>query len=89
MVHQAKGAVIDVELDMFPNLNVVTVTPLAITLMPSIELIVINASVSLINYSLVSCTEKPTPLSGGFVWRIISLLVCHFYVYNSLLQVKL
>ena len=46
MVNQEKGAVIDVKLDMYLNLNVVTVTPLAMTLMPSIELKLVNANVS-------------------------------------------
>ena len=49
MVNQEKGAVIGVKLDMYPNLNVVTVTLLAMTLMPSTPLIAANANVSQIS----------------------------------------
>ena len=46
MVHQVKGAVIDVKLDMYLNLNVVPVILLAMTLTRSTELIAVNANVS-------------------------------------------
>ena len=43
---QEKGDAMPVKLDMYPRLNVVTVTLLVTTLMPSIELKVVNANVS-------------------------------------------